>query len=108
MARTLYSEQLIVVRGLTSSSSRIVPPGFIWILRDIDAYGNMGVFDTAHLFVTGGAGQTIVWMDWPNDSQSHQQWQGRQVLNAGDQLQVENLGSAPIDVSISGYSLTAP
>lgn len=102
----VYSARLALFGGGTAGPfSVVVPPGSIWIVRSIDV--------TATTTGDSAAGSTngIPW--WASGSISvdsgadgHATWQGRQVLNAGDQLTFDY--STGIGGSCSGYVLSTP
>jgi hypothetical protein len=80
-----------------------VPPGYLLVLRDVDAYGNNGGPSAQHLRVKGAVGQTIWLFQVDADTNAHGQWTGRQVFNPGTQFTLDT--DAPFDVTASGYLL---
>ena len=102
----LYSKRLLASAGATDALSATVPAGVIWIVRDAiltfdgavtsDAYqlGIVGVAPILYGQVAGGSVARIV-------------YQGRQVLDAGEQL---FFGASTLNwyVLVSGYELTTP
>jgi hypothetical protein len=105
----VYSKRLVQQEALSGTVNTTVPPGVLWIVRDID-----------YLVITiAGSVQVVVGITAPGPVQSAidyfvtssieaRQWRGRQVLNAGDELSVAVTGSGSSDVTISGYELSLP
>jgi hypothetical protein len=58
------------------------------------------------LHVIGSDEQTFAWFSWDPEDQSAKQWQGRQVLYAGETLQAQS--SDLVDLTVSGYLLGTP
>lgn len=84
-----------------------VPPGFVWILRDLDITGpgldasalNVAIVTTQLIYVAGAAPP-----DPPNFP-----WRGRQVLEEGEYVAFTPLGTtATWSIHASGYVLTLP
>jgi hypothetical protein len=107
MAAPVYSTRFLAGHGVTSGSSYVVPVGMVAVVRDLDGYGNMGLGDTARLYLQGHLGQAVAFLDWPSNSESHQEWRGRVVYLAGESVTVNILGGSPIDYYVGGYLLTA-
>lgn len=103
----VYSTLLVAEQGLSAPLSLTVPPGYIWILRDLDLY-NGGGLGSAELFLVGSSGQAIYWArQTPGSDASVFQWRGRQVIEGGQSVTV-NVTSGDWDVSLSGYVLSQP
>lgn len=87
-----------------SSTSYTVPDGFVAVVRDINCR-----------FVGGSGGPMVVQVADPNfviavldggdPVTGMAQWRGREVLNAGEELQLLNLGTVEGSCSVSGYLL---
>ncbi len=75
------------------------------VVRDIDVYASAGVGDV-EFFFEGDLGQTIWWKDWSSGQTSAEHWTGRQVFEAGEAFTVRSTGN--VDVTVSGYLLSAP
>jgi hypothetical protein len=106
VARTVYSTRLFQAVGFSSSVIiGPVPTNEVWVLRDLDSYGNMSPFQTARLYLRGPLGQTIAFLDWPSNTESWQGWRGRQVIAGGETFTVTVLGGGPLDATLSGYVL---
>ena len=101
----VYSTRLLVVHNLVEVATYTVPDGFIAVVRDIDGYASAGLIQTV-VTVYGNLSQVIDWWVIDTDTTVVHQWRGRQVLYAGEQLQV--LTTGPADITISGYELVAP
>jgi hypothetical protein len=124
-SRPPYSKLLAYARiGYPTPPSFLqvtVPVGVVWIVRDADfiAQGNTSLYfsmNAIHVRPPDAGASTFVHVftyNGPCDSVGVAvQWRGRQVLEAGDILQV-SLGSFSgpsqlLDCSISGYELQAP
>lgn len=87
-----------------------VDAGTKWVVRDIDAFCDYGGEWRAvnGLFVYAQNGGPI-WTLWPHEArtQVHYPWRGRQVLEEGDELQIDTFDNAWV-VRVSGYKLTLP
>lgn len=98
----------------------VVPVGKVWVLRDADfiartssdLYMTMSIVHLAPPPV--GASQLVQVFGYQGPGSSGGvpiQWRGRQVLDAGDILEVTMGSFSPpsqeLDISISGYELTA-
>lgn len=108
----VYSQVFMDLHGVGSGDIEQItfePEGFVWVVRDIDVFlagvggGEFNVFDDA--------GATFFAAQVADVTGSWQQWHGRQVFNAGNQINfepqlIDPLGHA--DIRISGYRLTLP
>lgn len=107
-----YSRCLFRLAGLTGFHQINVPPGYLWIMRDIDVYGNMTIDRTADILVSElFSDATIAWFHFDLGERRHDQWVGRQVIpytQGLGGLQIRNEETGPCDVSISGYVLSDP
>lgn len=106
---SIYSTRFIQASGLSSSTSYLVPTGFVAIVRDLDAYCD-ATLGFATLFLHGALGQAIAWHHWDATTEDQFAWRGRQVYYSGEDIEVAvatGIGVA-IDVTVSGYLLTAP
>ena len=101
----VYSTRLLVCHNLVEVATYTVPDGFIAVVRDIDSYASAGLLEIA-VTVFGNLSQIIDWWVIDTGTSIIHQWRGRQVLYAGEQLQV--LTTGPTDITISGYELVAP
>lgn len=102
----VYSTQFFAVEGLTADVYSYVPPGYVDVLRDVDAYYNGVPAPVVQVFLLGDNGQTIMYLEWlPTSSSRTQTWRGRQVITTVMELYTYG---GPVDVSVSGYRLTLP
>lgn len=109
----LYSQLLYAgsgnATGFTYYSS-VVPTGYVWDVRDIVATNNLiwwqQVNGIAFLARTTSSPIAGVWVPQAVGHQTYH-WERRQILNAGDQIQV-NVYDTSWSWRISGYQLTTP
>lgn len=105
MASSIYSVCFVAKRGLVGDFPVLVDPGFVYVIRDIDLYYNPSTFVPAQFFLTGDVGQTVAYtvfiISGGNRTDS---WRGRQVITSGFICS----SNEPMDVTVSGYKLTAP
>lgn len=111
MARPLYSKRMFCAAGVTSVTyAGPVPTGKVWIVRDIDAYTSAGISSVIFFFSmtpAGGGAPAFFAGKVSAGSSDTVQWRGRQVIPAGEYIQI-NPNGATIDATISGYELDAP
>lgn len=100
----VYSVQFYEGRDV-SSATLTVPPGLIWIVRDIDAFFGGGLSGDACNFV-GSLGQTFAYFSYIALISTGFTWRGRQVFNPGQTFGF--VSGEGVDVTISGYQLTLP
>jgi len=108
MAR-LYSKRLLA-GGATDSLSATVPPDVVWVVRDSILYFDGVSSSDAYALLgelVGGATVVIQRGQVAGGSEETIEWQGRQVLESGDQL-VFGASTANWYVIVSGYELTLP
>lgn len=105
MALTLYSTRFFAIHDLSGPASYTVPDGLVAVVRDLDAFWGIDT-EGNKLIMVGSAGQVIYQASWDIGSSGSRQWTGRQVLYAGETLQLDT--EDVTDVSVSGYLLTAP
>lgn len=85
-----------------------VPDGFVAVIRDIVVYNETGDTDTFNaVAIVPGPLSLIAWSFADQTVYTSAQWQGRQVLNAGDVLYFY-AGHYPWHVLASGYLLSSP
>jgi hypothetical protein len=88
-------------------STYLVPPGKVWIVRDIDAYSNPGLVDAVLYVQDISPGFLFAIAKVGIGSQNVVQWRGRQVIDAAGQgLQIES-NAGPWTWRVSGYELDA-
>lgn len=104
MPAPVYSVKLVQATGTTSLDVGPVPPGEVWILRDLDMYCNNGGVSPSDAFLRGALGQAIWWNSNAPGS-NYASWRGRQVLNEGEHFFWSS--GSPCDVTVSGYQLQA-
>lgn len=110
MARDVYSIRIFATASLTASSGKVgpvVPPGLVYVVRDIDAYESSGIAN-ANMVLLGQTGG-IIWNPTRGSSTGviNPQWRGRQVYQDGEQVAFE-VGLGTWSISCSGYQLTLP
>jgi len=110
MAQPVFSKQFLSQQGLSGNGPTItVPPGHVYIVKQLTVYGNTifgawsGIFQDvvsgAALFSGGHANLSAAWFGL----------YGALVFEEGGQFrwQAFTTGTDSIDVSASGYDLTA-
>lgn len=104
MARTVYSAELAALQNFSGTFTYTVAPGFILVLRDLDASYD-GVAGT-EMRLLGSQGQTIDRWHGTITEEGPHTWRGRQVIGAGQSFRITTTDGT--DVTVSGYLLTAP
>lgn len=110
MSVPAYSSVLMKVAPATiaTSTSSNVPAGYLWVVRNIDCViaGVFGESSGGKVTVADSSG-CLIWQvsGYGFTENSHAQWEGRQVLVAGDHLVVVTT-TPGASVRISGYALT--
>lgn len=103
---TLYSKRLLAANMVAATPySANVPGDKIWVIRDI----SVGAGGTGLEFVAQGGGISFVQLYLTLASGvavGTLRWEGRQVLNPGDTLEMFSNGSCA--AAISGYELNSP
>jgi hypothetical protein len=84
-------------------SAFTTPAGMVAIVRDIDVVVRTGGASGFSFF--DDATGTEFWRVKPVPSDTVQQWRGRQVLNAGDTLDIENNNADEFSCWVSGWLL---
>lgn len=105
MAR-LYSARFVSENGDGTTHGFTVPDEVIWVIRDVDVYSDVPIGLDSGQCIVGIETVPFFWTTTGPDTTTHDQWQGRQVLNAGESLEV--YADANVAVTISGYVLSAP
>lgn len=103
----------LLVRFASSSSGLhliyTAPAGYVTVVRDISVANTSGSSEAYSLYASGNPGPTSAFIlingSLANDAVD--QWEGRQVLNAGDTLTL-SIGGADFTCLISGYLLSSP
>lgn len=90
----------------------MVPPGVLWVVRDVDAYCNPGATGIAELLISEwSTGAAWIFWEWAQTVREARQWQGRRVIpysqGTGGFYVANNFGE-PVDVHVSGYELADP
>jgi hypothetical protein len=101
----VYSVRFYGAHDLTGLATYTVPTGFVAIVRDFDAFWGVSTAG-AEVNLYGHAGQVIYQAAFGLNDVGWRGWRGRQVLNAGETLQI--FTSDAMDVTLSGYLLTSP
>jgi hypothetical protein len=105
----VYSVQLArVALVYPSAVVYTVPAGIVAIARDMDGY--LGSASAGALLVVKHLPSCVDLIIFVATGAAIQpvQWQGRQVLSAGDQLELVLSASFSGTLNIAGYQLTAP
>lgn len=110
MAREVYSLRIFASGGLSVAAGQvgpIVPAGFVYVVRDIDALELTGV-SGGQLQLISQVG-TVVWFagGLPGPAAGNWSWRGRQVYNEGEQVGFKS-GAGTWSMACSGYQLTLP
>jgi hypothetical protein len=101
----VYSVSVAQVQGLDGNQVIFVPDGHVLVIRDIWAYWNSSSELFAKLHVSGDDDQTFFFALWTTiDADPLAFWQGRAVIQNHITLSTDN----PVDVTVSGYSLSLP
>lgn len=102
----VYSTRFLQEVGLVGAAGYVIPAGFVGVVRDLDAYVAAPLLTSTDLFLVGAGGQKLAWWTTDADTTTTPEWRGRQVFAAGETVTVVSTGS--VDVTVSGYLLTAP
>lgn len=105
----LYSKRLLV-GGALDSASATVPAGVVWVVRDSLLYFDGASTSDGYALEVNIAGGGLGVIQRGIATATQQEifaWQGRQVLNAGDELV---FGASTLNwyIMVSGYELTLP
>lgn len=109
MASPVYSTRFLQRQNLTGIALYTVPEGMVAIVRDADIFdGSSEGGDSYVLQITRADETNTTTIDQFESSLTDKihQWRGRQVLNEGDVLSATV--AVGMDVTVSGYLLTAP
>jgi hypothetical protein len=99
---TVYSTRFISGTSTPSTGlSYTVPGGYVAVIRDVAMLPIASGLTAAAVGVSGGA---FFWKVVTGTNGVSQQWQGRQVLNAGETL-IADVAGASAEYMISGYLL---
>jgi hypothetical protein len=105
----VYSTRFIG-SGAVDSVSETVPSGVLWVVRDailfFDGANSNDGYSLSAYFVGGGAGVIQSGQSTAGEILLVH-WEGRQVLNAGDELEF-SASTLNWYVMVSGYVLTLP
>lgn len=108
----VYSEVLwwqVDISAATEVSPE-VPPGIVWVIREIDVattYGNWSPGQPLVFATSLGTPIATVGADPYDPASPRNHWQGRVVLESGDYMTCEVIGNA-WSWRVSGYALTLP
>ncbi len=107
MALPVFSTRFLAAHDQPAivPATYIVPAGFVAVVRDLDVYCG-DVLGGDEFFARGSAGQVFWQATIALGETGWRFWRGRQVLYAGEQLQM--FSTKVFDLSASGYLLTAP
>lgn len=94
--------------GSETTTLYTVPAQYVAVVRDVELYGNVGSDAEVALEVTVPGPLTIIWFVVnPLAPGAWVHWEGRVVLNAGDDLIAVTTVNG-VHVTVSGYLLSAP
>lgn len=101
----VYSQLLLNVPNLHGTGAFLVPTGFVLVVRDVELFESSPGGALVELAAGGG---TVFAAFGPNltTTYNHYSWQGRVVVQAGDQFEVN--ASLACNVLAMGYLLTLP
>jgi hypothetical protein len=112
LAAPVFSYVLFREQGLLGERFSMVDPGTVWVLRSVVVYANVGATGIVELFISElPSNAALQWYEVQATERHLFVQDLRQVVeyNGGaGGLHIVNSGSAPCDVSISGYKLTSP
>lgn len=102
----VYTKRFIAGHLTAGSFVATVPAGKVWIITNMDAV-HLGTIEGS-MGVTGATGLYLWFIDSAarNLNDPSFQWEGRQVLYAGEHLTI-TLGAGVFDVWVTGYELDA-
>lgn len=109
MAPPVYSTQFLsnTVFG-NHTESYTVPAGYRAVIRDISGVGVAGDTETL-IYQIAAADAGIIQRQLPPLLTRQIHWEGRVVLNPGDEISVNVTGAASVSQwTVSGYLLQAP
>lgn len=99
---SVYSTSFIQWAADETPPAFVVPDGYVAVVRDLDVVWGGGAMVNWQMGIATGA--KIAGGQFTEETLiQHQEWRGRQVLNAGQALYVSADG--PIDGAVSGYLL---
>jgi hypothetical protein len=102
---SVYSQRFAVTNSVTNwVELATVPADELWILRDIELV-NSGTAEASliQMSLESPGGQAIFLTAQNVPVLAHVQWEGRIVLNAGDQFWANCVGSTA-SITVSGYN----
>lgn len=103
MARPVYSTRFIAAATNAEPVSYTVPPGFTAVVHCLTAWCTI---HTASQFLVAGAAGVAFFVWAPADLYDYTSWDGRLVLNEGEDLEL-NPQSDAMHLTASGYLLAA-
>lgn len=99
----VYSTRFLAWAEEELATPYVVPTGYLVIVRDVDVSSNGGAITNWVWGINGickiSGGQFTI-----EALLQHQEWRGRQVVNAGEAIYFQS--DQPTDGAISGYLLT--
>lgn len=104
MAQSVYTIRIGFQKNSSAWTSADVPPGFVWVVRDISGVyaGSLGVTAT---FAIGNVG--IFALDFAPLATGSFHYDGRAVMEAGDHMDMSTSGDG-IDFVVTAYQLFLP
>ena len=104
MSSPLYSTNLLALRDFSGNEAVPAPPGTVLVIRDIDVY--YGGLLAPQFNASGDAGQVFASNTWAPASPGLYSWRGRYVTRPSGLISV--FAEFGMDISVSGYVLSAP
>lgn len=104
MALNVYSTRFALEKNSTAWTSVDVPPGVVWVVRDISVVWG-GLVSANGVFALGNVGFFSYNFAPVGPKSDH--WDGRAVMYQGDHLDQSGAGDG-VDFVISGYQLFLP
>jgi hypothetical protein len=103
----VYSTRFIASNTIGGTTNYTVPAGYRAVVRSITAVNN-GSHET-YAFVTIAGIGVALWLDDTIASQGFSYWNGRHVINTGEELSTSNGATdGGVAVMVSGYLLELP
>lgn len=101
----VYSTRFLSVHGVGPVAEYTVPSGFVAILRDLDAF-KTGTDESAVADMVNASAGVAIWLGHFSGTASWISWRGRQVIPAGETVEVSATGTTDVSITVSGYLLS--
>jgi hypothetical protein len=104
---SVYSTRFFAGHNVVGGIGYVVPPGFVAVLRDVWVAERPSLpTDSVGLF--NAAGGYLWYVEFEAGTSAFFFWQGRQVFEAGEEIQCIVTSITGVDVQASGYLLSLP